>query len=454
MYVCGPTVYGLLHIGNARTFLIWDVFRRFLQQLGFEVQFVQNFTDIDDKIIARAHTEGVTPRELAEKYTQEYFTDMDALGVQRATEYPRATDTVPQMIEHIKGLIDKNLAYAVGGDVYFRVAGFSEYGKLSGRGGEDNEAGARVEVDLRKHDPADFALWKAAKQDEPFWESPWGPGRPGWHIECSAMVRRILGDTIDIHAGGKDLKFPHHENEIAQSEGLTGKPFARVWMHTGFLNMGSEKMSKSLGNIRTAREVIATFGAQPLRYFMLQTLYRSDLDFTEEAIRGAASGLAKWRENLARIEAASHAEREKDAPEAEVLEKSVTQGFEEALCQDFNTASALAHLHSMTNNLRRLTQEPQPLAYSLRPAVTRIRELAQTVLGLDLSPPAVEVSPLGDHSTALLEILIEARAAAKAQKNWSLADTIRDRLTGIQIRLIDQKDGTTAWEPINDVNQT
>lgn len=446
MYVCGPTVYGLLHIGNARTFMTWDVFRRYLEHRGYAVQFVQNFTDIDDKIIARAQTEGVSPEKVAEKYTQEYFADMDALGVRRASVYPKATETVTEMIAHIQGLVEKDLAYVVEGDVYFRVAGFPAYGRLSGRTGDDNEAGARVEVDPRKENPADFALWKSAKPGEPAWESPWGSGRPGWHIECSAMVRRILGDTIDIHAGGKDLKFPHHENEIAQSEGLTEKPFVRYWMHTGFLNMGAEKMSKSLGNIRTTREVIQAFGAQPLRYFMLQTLYRSDLDFTEEAVRAAATGLAKWRETLARLEEHACPEGVGDTAQAEALRSEVLVGFNDAMDQDFNTAAALAHLNRMTNTLRRLGAGGTPAPCSALPALQCIRDLAERVLGLDLSAPPVPVAALGAQAEALLALLVDIRTTAKTQKNWALADTIRDRLMALDVRLLDHKDGTTTWE--------
>lgn len=439
MYVCGPTVYGLLHIGNARTFMFWDVARRYLEHRGLSVTFVQNFTDIDDKIIARALEEGVTAEVIATRYTQAYFEDMDALGVRRATVYPRATDTVAEMLAHIEGLMAKGLAYAVDGDVYFRVEGFPAYGRLSGRTTDDNEAGARVEVDARKQSPADFALWKAAKPGEPAWDSPWGPGRPGWHIECSAMVRRILGDTIDIHAGGKDLKFPHHENEIAQSEGLTEQPFVRVWMHTGFLNMGSEKMSKSLGNIRTTRDVLAAFGAQTLRAFMLQTLYRSDLDFSEEAVRAAGQGLQNWRDTLARLERSATALPD---AEADALAERVSAGFEQAMDQDLNTAAALAHLNAMTHELRKL----DAAAVSPRPAIERIRSLAHDVLGLDLSAPATDEAPLDDQTEALLAILIDVRKQAKAQKDWALADLVRNRLTALDIRLIDQKDGSTTWE--------
>ncbi|MEB3198037.1 MAG: cysteine--tRNA ligase [Candidatus Sericytochromatia bacterium] len=449
MYVCGPTVYGLLHIGNARTIMFWDIARRYLEHCGYQVDYVQNFTDIDDKIIKKAQAEGVTAEAIASRYTEAYFADMDALGVRRATHYPCATDSVGDMIRHIEGLLEKGLAYVVDGDVYFRVAGFPDYGKLSGRAVEDNEAGARVEVDDRKREPADFALWKAAKPGEPAWGSPWGQGRPGWHIECSAMVRRVLGDTIDIHAGGKDLKFPHHENEIAQSEGLTGLPFARTWMHTGFLNMGTEKMSKSLGNIRTTRDVVAAFGAQPLRYFMLQTLYRSDLDFTEEAVKAAATGLANWRDTLARLSGQAHGDSPDEREQANAWLTRVDQGFSQAMNQDLNTAAALAHLQALTHDMRRAFADGSASGQSsavFQPAIARLRDLASTVLGLDLSAPERAVATLDGQASAFLDLLVSLRAEAKTERNWGLADRIRDRLLALGVRLIDQKDGTTTWE--------
>ncbi|MFP5504506.1 MAG: cysteine--tRNA ligase, partial [Candidatus Sericytochromatia bacterium] len=290
MYVCGPTVYGLLHIGNGRTFMFWDVARRYMRDQGYEVTYVQNFTDVDDKIINRAIEEGLSAQDVAEKYIQAYFEDTGALGVAPADVHPKATETIPQMVAFIEGLIAKGFAYERQGDVYFRVRRFAEYGKLSRRDLEDQLEGARKELDVeKKENPLDFALWKGAKPGEPAWESPWGPGRPGWHIECSAMVKEVLGETIDIHAGGMDLKFPHHENEIAQSEALTSKPFVRYWLHTGFLRMESEKMSKSLGNIKTIRDVVAAYGAQNVRYFLLTTHYRQELDFSDEAIKAATT---------------------------------------------------------------------------------------------------------------------------------------------------------------------
>jgi cysteinyl-tRNA synthetase len=436
MYVCGPTVYGLLHIGNGRTFMFWDVARRWFEYQGHEVTYVQNFTDIDDKIINRAAEEGVSAAEVAEKYTRAYFEDMDAFGVRRATHYPKATEAVGEMIAHIQGLVDKGLAYAVDGDVYFRVRAFPGYGKLSGRTTDDNEAGARVDVDARKEDAADFAMWKAAKPGEPAWDSPWGPGRPGWHIECSAMVRAILGDTIDVHAGGKDLKFPHHENEIAQSEGLTGHPFVRYWMHTGFLNMESEKMSKSLGNIRTTRDVVAAYGAQAVRYFMLQTKYRSDLDFSDDAVRAAEKGLMGLRELLARLDADAAGKADGGAFAARVRE-----GFVQAMENDLGTPDALAHFNVVADELRRKREEVDP-----RPAIAEMRAIADRVFGLDLSAPKVDVAPVDEALKAFVEQAIAERRDAKAQKNWTRADEIRKALAEKDVVLVDQKDGTTTWQ--------
>lgn len=444
MYVCGPTVYGLLHIGNGRTFLTWDVVRRYLEKRGYQVTYVQNFTDIDDKIIAKAHEEGTTAQEVAEKYTRAYFEDMDALGVRRADIYPRAVDTIPEMIAFIQGLIEKGKAYAVDGDVYYRVKSFPEYGKLSGRKVEDNEAGARVEVDARKEDPSDFALWKSAKPGEPSWESPWGPGRPGWHIECSAMVRKVLGDTIDIHTGGKDLKFPHHENEIAQSEGLTGHMFVKYWMHTGFLNMDSEKMSKSLGNIKTTRDVVKAYGQQAVRVFLLSSKYDQDLDFTDEAVKSAWTGFQRLRKTLTAWEDKTD---RAGAPEIQALMKEADQGFYAAMDNDFNTQRAIAHLNEMASKLRKLASERPDLVEGFGAVVAVLQELANDVLGLDLHYEEEAKGEVGSELTEqLLHLLIELRTDAKANKNWGLADAIRNRLKGLGVQLVDQKDGSTSWE--------
>jgi cysteinyl-tRNA synthetase len=444
MYVCGPTVYGLLHIGNGRTFMFWDVARRYFEHRGYEVNYVQNFTDIDDKIINRAKEEGVSAKDLAEKYVDAYYQDMDALGVGRATHYPRATDYVNAMIAHIQGLIDKDLAYAVDGDVYFRVARFAKYGQLSGRTTEDNQDGARVDVDARKEEAADFAMWKAAKPDEPSWPSPWGAGRPGWHIECSAMVRGILGDTIDVHAGGMDLKFPHHENEIAQSEALTDAPYVRFWMHTGFLNMDAEKMSKSLGNIKTTRDMIEVYGAMALRVFMLQTHYAQELNFSDEAIRAALAGWNKLRKLLARIEEGPAENSVHDESVADLEEKART-AFHEAMDNDLNTGMAIASFQKLADELRRLRAQGAS-ASAVSRVVHILREQA-SVLGLDLSAPTKADAEGGDELNGqLVELFIKLRTEAKASKNWALADQIRNELKALGVQLVDQKDGSTTWE--------
>jgi len=291
MYSCGPTVYNYFHIGNARPFIVFDTLRRYFEYKGYRVIFVQNFTDIDDKMINRAKEEGVTVKELGDRFIEEYFKDADNLGIKRATVHPRATEHVQDIIEFIKRLEEKGLAYEVEGDVYFDTSAFPDYGKLSGQNMEELEAGARIDVDEKKRNPMDFALWKAKKPGEPAWDSPWGPGRPGWHIECSVMAIKYLGETIDIHSGGQDLTFPHHENEIAQSEGATGKPFARYWLHNGYINVNNQKMSKSLGNFFTVRDIQKEFDLEVVRLFMLSAHYRSPVNFSRELLEQAQSAL-------------------------------------------------------------------------------------------------------------------------------------------------------------------
>ncbi|HOB20889.1 MAG TPA: cysteine--tRNA ligase, partial [Candidatus Atribacteria bacterium] len=293
MYSCGPTVYNYFHIGNARPFIIFDVFRRYMEYKGYKVTFVQNFTDIDDKMINRANEEGITVKELADRFIDEYFKDADALGIRRATVHPRATEHIEDIIRFIERLIEKGLAYVAGGDVYYNTAAFESYGKLSGQSLEDLELGARVEINEDKRNPMDFALWKSQKPGEPAWESPWGMGRPGWHIECSVMATKYLGETIDIHSGGQDLIFPHHENEIAQSEGASGKPFARYWLHNGYINVDNRKMSKSLGNFFTVRDISKQFDLEVVRLFMLSSHYRNPINFSDELLRQAQSALER-----------------------------------------------------------------------------------------------------------------------------------------------------------------
>ncbi|NLG58486.1 MAG: cysteine--tRNA ligase, partial [Clostridiales bacterium] len=351
IYCCGPTVYDYFHIGNARPFIVFDLLRRVLKRQGLKVTYVQNFTDIDDKMIQRANREGVTVKELGDKFIQEYFRDAGALGVEPADEHPRATAHIPQIVTLIEELVDKGLAYEAHGDVYYSAASFPEYGKLSGQNMEELEEGARVSVDEDKRSPVDFALWKAAKPGEPSWDSPWGQGRPGWHIECSAMSMSILGDSIDIHCGGQDLIFPHHENEIAQSEGATGKPFVRYWMHNGFLNINSEKMSKSRGNFFTVRDILKEYEAEDVRMLMLSAHYRSPLNFSREMMEQARASLTRLY--TARDHLAFLMEKAQDRPEnsedaAFIQEaRDMLRRFDEALADDLNTAEALGALFEL-----------------------------------------------------------------------------------------------------------
>ncbi|MCF6187995.1 MAG: cysteine--tRNA ligase, partial [Desulfobulbaceae bacterium] len=340
LYVCGITSYDYCHIGHARSALVFDMAVRYLRYRGYKVTFVRNFTDIDDKIIARAAEQGVESGALAQRFIDEFYTDMDALGVLRPDLEPRATEHIPEMIDLVQELIEKGLAYPSGGDVYYRVGRFGDYGQLSGRSLDDMQAGARVEVNAQKEHPMDFALWKLAKPGEPKWESPWGEGRPGWHIECSAMSRKYLGETFDIHGGGKDLIFPHHENEIAQSSGATGKPFAKLWMHHGFVTIKDEKMSKSLGNFLTIRDVLREYPAEVLRLFIFSTQYRNPLDFTEAALQDAQSGLDRIYECLATIAELPEGDdngkmvvSKKDRNKLQNLKSR----FEQAMDNDFNT---------------------------------------------------------------------------------------------------------------------
>ncbi|HEY9900635.1 MAG TPA: cysteine--tRNA ligase [Pantanalinema sp.] len=456
MYVCGPTVYNFIHLGNLRCFIAWDVVRRYLEHAGYRVKHAQNFTDVDDKIIRDAAIAGEPWDAFAERFIREFFVDADAFNIRRAHVYPKATEHIQDMVDHIEGLIAKGNAYAVDGDVYFAVDTFETYGCLSGRSLEQMQAGARVEVDERKRNPMDFALWKAAKPGEPAWNSPWGPGRPGWHIECSAMVRKHLGDTIDLHTGGLDLTFPHHENEIAQSEALTGHTFARYWLHNGFLTIDAEKMSKSLGNFATARDVQAAYDPQDVRFFMLGTHYRQELDFSDAAIRAAGTGLSRLRKTLSR-----HKDRLVAPTEAvTALQEHLTEAFRSAMDEDFNTSRALAVLFEGAKAIGELKGTDEAAAGH---AVKTLFDLSDDVLGIDLSALPAERRDLSDLADALsalaaefgvegetleqrLEALIARRASAKAAKEWAVADGIRNRLKDLGVTLMDRPGGETAWE--------
>ena len=448
MYCCGPTVYNYIHVGNARPIIMFDVLRRYFEYRGYEVTFVQNFTDVDDKIINEAKTEGVTAQEIAEKYIKEYFVDAQGLGVRPATIHPRATENIPQIIELIQTLMDKGYAYvASNGDVYYHTLKFKDYGKLSHQPIEDLKRGARIEVNDVKEDPLDFALWKAAKPGEPFWDSPWGKGRPGWHIECSAMSNRYLGKTIDIHCGGQDLQFPHHENEIAQSEAANGCEFVHYWMHNGFLNIDNKKMSKSLNNFFTVREAAAAYGYDTIRYFMLSSHYRSPLNYSAEILEQCKASL-----NRLRTAEAHTAELTKTGAEGPVTpEEQAIIGsfpgyrarFDEAMDDDFNTANAVSVFFELVRAINSATADKnQPTRAFAQVCLDMIHEFNE-VLGLIYDVPA----PAGqkEEDTSWIDEAIAARAEAKKAKNWAEADRIRNDLKAKGILLKDTKQGT-VWE--------
>jgi cysteinyl-tRNA synthetase len=454
MYCCGVTVYDYCHLGHARSYIGWDVVRRYFQWRGYEIEYVQNFTDIDDKILNRANLEGTSMEEVSQRYIDAYFEDMRRLNVIDASAYPRVTEHISSIHQLIQELEKRGYAYAANGDVYYNVGHFSEYGKLSGRVAEDMQAGASGRVDVedssaqKKQNSADFALWKAAKPGEPAWDSPWGAGRPGWHIECSAMVRSILGDTIDIHGGGGDLVFPHHENEIAQSEVVTGKPLARYWIHNGMVTVNGEKMSKSLGNFTTIRELLDQ-GIDPMvvRLFILQGHYRRPLDFTLDAIAGAENAWKTVKEGL--LFRDQYAQKLGMGNGKELIPNSYIESFQGAMDDDFNTPGALAVVFELAKELRRqsnlLTHEgktdspPEQIQQQWQTLVN----LAQ-VLGLEAQPeaPTVTASKLTDEE---IQILIQQRQAARKAKNFAESDRIRHKLQELGITLIDQSDGTTRW---------
>ncbi len=446
MYVCGPTVYADAHIGHAMSAIVFDVIKRYLEYSGYEVRHAQNFTDIDDKIINRANAEGRDPVALAEEYINQWLRQTAALNVKPATVYPRATQELDEIYEIINGLIDRGNAYPVDGDVYYRVHSFNGYGKLSHRTLDDMQAGARIEVDERKEDPMDFALWKGAKPGEPAWESPWGGGRPGWHIECSAMIRRHLGEQIDIHGGGADLIFPHHENEIAQSEAFTGHaPFSRYWIHNGLLQMKDPKsgeiikMSKSLGNLITIGDaLLRRNGADILRFMVLATNYRSPLTYTEEIYDSASKGLERLRNTLRDSDAAqTDAAFAPDSPHAETA-TAAEAAFRAAMDDDFNTPNALAVLFDFARTINRVKGEGATKG-DIGAMQAKLRDL-MGVLGLR----ADDAATTGDSraSEPFVALLLEVRKDLRAAKQWQLSDTIRDGLTKLGVLLEDTPQGT------------
>ena len=442
MYVCGPTVYNFFHIGNGRTFIVFDTIRRYFEYRGYKVNFIQNFTDIDDKMIKRANEEGCTVKELGDKYIKEYYQDADGLNIERATVNPRATEFIGEIVDFIKGLIEKGHAYEVDGDVYFKTKSFEGYGKLSGQDIDQLQSGARINVDERKEDPLDFALWKAKKEGEPAWESPWGEGRPGWHIECSCMAKKLLGETIDIHAGGSDLAFPHHENEVAQSESLTGKPFANYWLHSAFVNVNNQKMSKSLNNFKTARETLVEYNADVIRFLMLSAHYRQQLNFSADLLESAKASIERLYNAVSKLEniideSKVEAMSETEKSYLEGLDK-YRQKYIEKMDDDFNTADAITAIFDLVKDINTNMSEESS------------KELAKEVLSLVRELGA----PLGilQESTKVslddeIDALVQERQQARKDRNFARADEIRDELKARGIVLEDTPQGV-RWKKL------
>jgi len=453
IYACGVTVYDLCHIGHARSLVVFDVIYRYLKYRGYEVTFVRNFTDIDDKIINRSNERGISWKALAEQFIEEFYVDMDNLGLLRPTYEPRATDHIDEIINLVRRLEEKGMAYAVDGDVYYRLQKFKGYGKLSGKNIDDLLSGARVEVDDRKESPLDFALWKKSKAGEPSWSSPWGEGRPGWHIECSAMSQKFLGETFDIHGGGKDLIFPHHENEIAQSEGASGKPLANFWIHNGFVNIDQEKMSKSLGNFLTIRELLEECHPEVLRFFVVSSHYRSPIDFSPENVAVAAAGLERLYQSLDRLLQASSGISAETSSMDDKIELWRLE-FIRVMDDDFNSAAACAVLFDVSKEVNRwlddgaASSEDKPQAAAACRIAQFLREVGAT-LGLLQEEPQSFLQRGGGDDNELepiaIEALIEERNAARQERNWAEADRIRDLLDEQGIILKDSAEGT-RWQ--------
>lgn len=446
MYSCGPTVYDYFHIGNARPFIIFDTMRRYLEYRGYKVKFVQNFTDIDDKMINRANKEGITVKELGEHFIEEYFKDAGALGIKKATVHPKATENIDAIIDIIKTLEDKGFAYNVDGNVYFSTKKFHEYGKLSKQPLEDLEAGARIDVNEKKRDAMDFALWKKQKEGEPAWESPWGMGRPGWHIECSAMANKYLGKTIDIHSGGQDLIFPHHENEIAQSECANGQIFANYWMHNGYININNQKMSKSLGNFFTVRDIAKKYDYEIIRFFMLSAHYRNPVNFSDVLMEQAKSAVERVYTCLDNLKfLAKNGVERALTPEEQALSEKIDEckdKFIAAMDDDLNTADAIAAIFDIVYAANTgLSKEKESSVEIVNKCIDTIKELGG-VLGLF-------VSEKEETLDSKIEALIEERNAARKAKDWAKADEIRDKLKAMNIILKDTPMGV-KWSRADD----
>jgi len=448
IYVCGVTVWDASHIGHGRSAIVFDVIRRYIRHRGYAVKFVRNFTDIDDKIIRRANQEGVSAQEISERYIAEYRADLASLGVLPADVEPKATEHIPQMITLIERLIHQGVAYPVEGDVYFEVRRFPGYGKLSGKNLEELQAGARVEVDERKRDPLDFALWKATKPGEPSWKSPWGDGRPGWHIECSAMAMQYLGETLDVHGGGEDLIFPHHENEIAQSEAATGKPFVRQWMHNGFVNLAAEKMSKSLGNTLTIRDLVRRHDPEALRLYLLGTHYRNPLEFADERIGEAGRGLARLRSLKEEAERIATRGTPAPGPDGGLFDQVAAQRarFEAAMDDDFNTPQALGVLFDLARLLHTARDQVAQGTAGAGAFLMGVGELVMLsqVLGL-LEGGGRRGTAIDSQLKAKVESLVYLRQEARRQRDFGEADRLREELTRLGVVLEDTRDGTT-WK--------
>ncbi|MCE5285297.1 MAG: cysteine--tRNA ligase [Pelosinus sp.] len=448
LYVCGITPYNHPHVGNARPYVTWDVIKRYLEHCGYTVQHVQNFTDVDDKIINTANKEGVTWDTIANRYIAAYFEAMDQLNVRRAQIYPRVSEHMADIIKMVKKLVDKGHAYVIDGDVYYSVESFAQYGKLSGRCLEDMKAGARVDVDERKNHPMDFALWKSAKPGEPAWESPWGQGRPGWHIECSAMSLKYLGNSFDFHGGGSDLIFPHHENEIAQSEATTGKaPFVKYWLHNGFITVNEEKMSKSLGNFFLVKDILAHYPGEVVRFFILATHYRSPLDFSDVRLSEAQRSMERLRtafDNLNRLKALPFGTASEASKVLAAAAAQAKNDFYAAMDDDFNTALAISVMFGLAKeiniyNSAVTTKQIENDAKSLQIAEQVYLEMA-SIIGLFEQEEAKE-SADSEFVEQLMNIIIELRQEARKEKNWAIADAIRDKLNRVGVMLEDSPQG-------------
>ena len=443
MYVCGPTVYNYFHIGNGRTFIVFDTIRRYMEYRGYEVNFVQNFTDIDDKMINKANEEHTTVKEIGDKYIAEYYKDADGLNIKRATTNPRATEYISEIIEFVSGLIEKGYAYEVDGDVYFRTKKFENYGQLIGQNLDDLRSGARINVDERKEDPVDFAIWKAQKPGEPGWECPWGVGRPGWHIECSCMAKKLLGETIDIHAGGMDLAFPHHENEIAQSEALTGKKFANYWMHAAFVNVDNKKMSKSENNFVTAREALTKYSSDVIRFLMLSGHYRTQINFSTELLDSAKSSVERLYNCINNLENLINEVNRKEADDSEKdylksLDK-YREKFIEKMDDDFNTADGISVLFDLVKDINNNVSINSSVELC-EGALSLIRELG--------SPLGILQKTEEKSLEAEIQELIDKRQEARKNRDFALADKIRDDLKARNIVLEDTPQGV-RWKKID-----